>query len=92
MDDSSEKLILFRLEAQDKAAESNRTEVKQALVDVAEKADVYRKEVKDSLVRVYDQVSRTNGRVSFLEKWMYTCTGGMIVITSLIGWYLAFRK
>lgn len=71
MDEGGEKLILFRLDQQDKEAKDSRD-----------------RNTK-TLERVFEQVTKTNGRVSALEKWRWLLTGGFITLTTLIGWYIA---
>lgn len=41
------------------------------------------REIKDTLKRIEDQVTKTNGRVTFLEKFMWT-TLGMASIFALL--------
>ena len=52
----------------------------------------YRQEVKASLTRVFDQVVKTNGRVSALEKWRWTITGALMVIVTMMGWYVTLKS
>lgn len=49
-------------------------------------------ENKDVQEKMLAQVLKTNGRVSALEKWKYTIGGGMVVIITLIGWYVEIHK
>lgn len=51
----------------------------------------HRAEVKQALTRVFDQVLKTNGRVTALEKWRWTMTGALLVILTLMGWYVTLR-
>lgn len=51
----------------------------------------YRLEVKQSLTRVFDQVVKTNGRVTALEKWRWICTGALMMISLVIGWWVTLH-
>ena len=52
----------------------------------------FRDEVRGSLTRVVDLVTKTNGRVSKLEMWRYICTGGLLMLSFIIGWYVTLRS
>lgn len=48
----------------------------------------------ESLARIEDQTTRTNGRVNSLERWQWTTAGGLAVVVALlvpIGITLAIR-
>lgn len=47
--------------------------------------DMFHKSIDEKLGRIETQVTRTNGRVSALEKWMYTVIGAVAIIAFLIG-------
>lgn len=42
------------------------------------------RDMTEGLGRVEDQTKKTNGRVTSLEKWMYTCVGGLTVISIVL--------
>lgn len=61
-------------------------------LDQQDKSDgEFRLEVKQSISKVLDQCVKTNGRVSSLEKWRYTITGALIVISLIIGWVVTLK-
>lgn len=41
---------------------------------------------------IRDQVTRTNGRVTALEKWKAYVVGGTAVIVALIGWIVTLKS
>jgi hypothetical protein len=45
--------------------------------------DFHFKEVKETLKEIKDQTTRTNGRVTALEKWMWMVIGGVSLLTVL---------
>ena len=47
--------------------------------------DILFQEIRDSLVRIEDQVKKTNGRVTFLEMWRENTLGRFTVISIFIG-------
>lgn len=47
--------------------------------------DHFMNDIKNTLGRIETQVGKTNGRVTALEKWMYTVIGALTIIAFLIG-------
>lgn len=43
-------------------------------------------EVKRIGIDTHTQAKRTNGRVTILERFMYTGTGVLVILTPIIGW------
>lgn len=42
-------------------------------------------DIKDSLIRIENQTSKTNGRVTKLERWMYGVAGAITILGFLVG-------
>ena len=42
-------------------------------------------DIKETLERIEEQTTRTNGRVTSLEKWMWTVIGGLSILAFLVG-------
>lgn len=55
-------------------------------------SEANRTEVKASLSRVFEVVTKTNGRVTALERFRWMISGALIVLVTLIGWYIGLRK
>jgi hypothetical protein len=86
-----QELILYRLDQQDKESARNRMEVKEALAVVATESAANRAEVKQSLTRVFEVVSKTNGRVTALERFKWMVSGALVVIVTVMGWYVGLH-
>lgn len=43
------------------------------------------KDIKESLDRIEIQTTRHNGRLSVVEKWMYTMSGAIVIMGFLLG-------
>lgn len=41
-------------------------------------------DIKSSLKRIEEQVTKTNGRVSSLEKWRWMVVGGLMVLSAIV--------
>jgi Flp pilus assembly protein TadB len=54
------------------------------LISIREKMKYF----SDRQDEVLEQVKKTNGRVSSLEKWRAYLVGGGIVIVTLVGWII----
>ena len=46
--------------------------------------DEMQKDIKDSLNRIETQTTKTNARVSTLEKWMWMISGALIIVSWLV--------
>lgn len=76
-------LILYRLDQQAQSTERYREDVKEALTDAA-------KNTKDTFNRVFEQFRSIDGRLTSMEKWRYVLSGAMLMMSLLIGWYVAW--
>ena len=47
--------------------------------------DHYMNDVKLTLKRIEEQTTKTNGRVTTLERWMWTVVGGLTLLSFLVG-------
>jgi hypothetical protein len=56
-----------------------------------ERSEKYRDETKASLGVIEELVTKTNGRVSSLEKWRYTVSGAILALTLIIGWVVTMK-
>lgn len=72
--------ILARLDEQDRTTVRNHAENRTANA-----------ENRALMLEVKEEVSRTNGRVRWLEKAFWTISGGIIVLGTLGGWYAAMH-
>jgi hypothetical protein len=46
--------------------------------------DVFMQEIKDALIRIEAQTTRTNGRVNKLENWRGFITGGLAILSAIM--------
>jgi hypothetical protein len=44
-----------------------------------------------TLGRIEIAVDKTNGRVTALEKWRYVVAGGIVVVVTIVGWFVTNR-
>ena len=43
------------------------------------------KDIRDDIKDIKDQVTKTNGRVTALEKWRWFIMGGIVVLAFIVG-------
>jgi len=77
-------LILYRLDEQNKAAESSRQDVKDALRIQQEKSSA-------TFERVFEQFKLIDGRLTSVEKWRYTIGGAIAVVGVLVTWLVTLK-
>ena len=64
-------------------SEYTNRELKSFFETLHEKIDSNKNDTNEKFGQIIAQTTKTNGRVTALEKWMWTCVGGIGVLTTL---------